>query len=313
MSSEWERERVSTALLALCDDLNTLRNSADKDTPFVVPETALEERKLDHAHFRKDIEPRTPSTITKDISRFLAQNRARNDASNRKEFLLSIAERKRRIQEAYSCVDEPDPGPSCARTDAKTQNRDVQMKYDIVKNEDGPLRKTLKREHEVTTEQEYAPVAPVDAVPSAERYPALDERLRNIEAHLAVRYVPSPPRSLLDRIKFLEEHLVRLEKDYPPWAALHFNQPHRGWPPPPRATPIIVPSHLTAATEPSTAQPDKQQASAADSTEPGIAKPKGKSAGRGTISSLQRAVLERLEVQKARNDLEGVVKREPET
>lgn len=40
--------------------------------------------------------------------------------------------------------------------------------------------------------------------------------------------VPSLPRSLLDRVKFLEDHLVRLEKDYPPWAALHFNQPHRG-------------------------------------------------------------------------------------
>ena len=40
--------------------------------------------------------------------------------------------------------------------------------------------------------------------------------------------VPSPPRSLLHRLKFLEEHLIKLEKEYPPWAALHFNQPHRG-------------------------------------------------------------------------------------
>lgn len=32
---------------------------------------------------------------------------------------------------------------------------------------------------------------------------------------------------------------------------------------------------------------------------------------RSTMSSLQRAVLERLEVQKARNDLEGIVKKEP--
>ncbi len=40
--------------------------------------------------------------------------------------------------------------------------------------------------------------------------------------------VPSPPRSLLDRLKFLEDHLVHLEREYPPWAALHFNQPRRG-------------------------------------------------------------------------------------
>ena len=84
-----------------------------------------------------------------------------------------------------------------------------------------------------------------DAV-TTERYPGLDERLRNIETHIAIRYgephyrscvlvyftagrtVPSLPHSLLDRLKFLEDHLVRLEKEYPPWAALHFNQPHRG-------------------------------------------------------------------------------------
>lgn len=40
--------------------------------------------------------------------------------------------------------------------------------------------------------------------------------------------VPSPPRSLLDRLRFLEDHIVHLEKEYPPWAALHFNQPKRG-------------------------------------------------------------------------------------
>lgn len=40
--------------------------------------------------------------------------------------------------------------------------------------------------------------------------------------------VPSPPQSLMDRIRFLEDHVVKLERDYPPWAALHFNQPNRG-------------------------------------------------------------------------------------
>ena len=32
----------------------------------------------------------------------------------------------------------------------------------------------------------------------------------------------------MDRLKFLEDHIVQLEKEYPPWAALHFNQPRRG-------------------------------------------------------------------------------------
>lgn len=40
--------------------------------------------------------------------------------------------------------------------------------------------------------------------------------------------VPSFPLSLLDRLRFLEDHIIHLEKEYPPWAALHFNQPRRG-------------------------------------------------------------------------------------
>jgi hypothetical protein len=40
--------------------------------------------------------------------------------------------------------------------------------------------------------------------------------------------VPSPPASLLHRIKFIEDHIMQLEREYPPWAALHFNQPRRG-------------------------------------------------------------------------------------
>lgn len=139
--------------------------------------------------------------------------------------------------------------PSCARTDAKTQNRDLQMKYDIAKNEDGPLRKTMKASMTTNTSDTQTfqrTSSPVD-VPTKERYPALDERIKDIETHVSVKYgeqrtilsyhqcaynepflVPSPPRSLLDRLRFVEDHLIHLEKEYPPWAALHFTQPRRG-------------------------------------------------------------------------------------
>lgn len=126
--------------------------------------------------------------ITKSISRFIAQNRARNDTSNRNEFLLSLAEKKKRLQEAGS-AGTGDPGPSCARTDAKTQNRDVQMKYDIVKNEDGPLRKTLKRHYDAkATETGTQTTTKKSDNATVSRYPGLDERLSNIETHVAVRY-----------------------------------------------------------------------------------------------------------------------------
>ena len=71
------------------------------------------------------------------------------------------------------------------------QNRDLQMKYDIAKNEDGPLRRTLKSGAPANTEP--APSTSKSGVngaaenmPSADRYPGLDERLQDIEKHLAL-------------------------------------------------------------------------------------------------------------------------------
>lgn len=57
------------------------------------------------------------------------------------------------------------------------------MKYDIAKNEDGPLRKTIQDRKEESLKD----VA--NNVTSGEEHnPGLDERLQNIEKHLAVRY-----------------------------------------------------------------------------------------------------------------------------
>lgn len=84
---------------------------------------------------------------------------------------------------------------SCARTDARKIDRDVQMRYDIAKNEEGPLRRTVgktfsdgdgKRKSKMKEEHNSLNVEEKDI--SAERYPGLDERLVNAETHLAVRY-----------------------------------------------------------------------------------------------------------------------------
>lgn len=78
---------------------------------------------------------------------------------------------------------------SCARVDAKTQDRDMQMKYDIAKNDDGPLRKTMKAVvKDPPARLDKANDNHGDDTPTAERYPAFDERLLNVESHLAVRY-----------------------------------------------------------------------------------------------------------------------------
>ncbi|KAF8149461.1 hypothetical protein B0H34DRAFT_733796, partial [Crassisporium funariophilum] len=343
-------------------DMDTEPNTVD----LISDDPPLETRKISYIHLSNPThpEPRSQTSINKSVSPFLAKNRARNDASNRAEFLSSLASSKR----TRSASTHNTPAGSCARVDAKTIDRDAQMRYDIAKNESGPLTRNSKH----GTDQGHGVLAQPagSSVPHATsrsggivgangggvgdsddttpaRHPGLEQRLKNIEDHFAIWYVslvltfPSPPRTLLARLRFLEDHIIKLEKEYPPWAALHFNQPNRAWPPPPRATPVIVPPHLrgTATSLNSSAVPSTSTAlqtasssyTAAQATPsvgtpaatlntstPGAstsltasigasggaagAKGKGKQKNR---SSLHRAVMERLEVQKAMSDLGG--------
>ncbi|KAI0266659.1 hypothetical protein BC834DRAFT_823435 [Gloeopeniophorella convolvens] len=307
MNEDWEKHAVPDALWDLQSGLSRLLDArSDLAAP---PDRPLEERKLEYMHLEKGAEARSPAAVNKSISMLLARNRARNDASNRAEFLHAQKRRRSASAPGDTARDEDGEGASCARVDAKPVDRDVMMKFDIARNEEGPLRRTVK----VETKEEGRPApdkrAQAGDEVTARRYPGLDERLSNLETHLTMRYVPSSPVSLLNRIKFVEDHLIQLERDYPPWAALHFNQPRRGWPPPPRPTPVIVPSHLTssAAAEPHTAPPETNK-----NTEPalpahysGKAVTEVKPKGRAARSSLHRAVLEKLEVQRAIHDLKG--------
>ncbi|KAG1832412.1 hypothetical protein EV424DRAFT_25108 [Suillus variegatus] len=297
MNADWERQKVPGAIGDLMKDLMNLGKPKGNET---LQERPLEERKLDYVHLSGSTKPQSQTSITRSISQFLAQNRARNDVSNRTEFLESLAQKRRRLN---LDPDSTEPIPSCARTDAKHLDRDVQMKYDIAKNEDGPLRRTMKGVAGDKGRQKELLALRDDA--EGDQQPATDQRVKNIEEHLAIRYVPAPPRTLLSRLRLLEDHLMQLEKDYPPWAALHFNQPNRGWPPPPRHTPIIVPSHITTTTtkESKTDTPQQESSSSSPTEETSHTKAKNKNK-----SSLHRAVMEKLEIQKAMSDLAGVRK-----
>jgi hypothetical protein len=81
---------------------------------------------------------------------------------------------------------------SCARADAKPQDRDVQMKYDIAKNEDGPLKRTMRgRVQDAVVGGKSVSVvegASTSAGVTAERHPGVVGRLETLEGHLAVRY-----------------------------------------------------------------------------------------------------------------------------
>ncbi|KAJ7077317.1 hypothetical protein B0H15DRAFT_862203 [Mycena belliarum] len=311
MNADFERLHVSDALLDLLQGIMLIRQGAD------VPEQShpLEERKLGYVHTPN---PSSQTSIIKSISTFLAQNRDKNDASNRAEFVHSLAEKRKRLDDeacranpdGVAMMDNSDATPSCARTDAKPVDRDLQMKYDIAKNSEGPLRRTTRQKAkapEVPPTTAYAPTRPrtksmakkvgspavVKSEPNVKPnapHSGLDERLTNLETHFSVRYVPAPPDSLPARLQFLEDHIIQLEKDYPPWAALHFNQPNRGWPPPPRATPIIVPPHLRSSLSSVNVAPPPKA---------------GGVKTKNTGSSLQRAVMDQLAVKEARSDLAG--------
>ncbi|KAL5523940.1 hypothetical protein ACEPAG_8113 [Sanghuangporus baumii] len=331
LNEDWERKEVPGAINALVQDLSELTGGENSK----LEKKGLEERKLEHVQFQKGMEEQIPSSTVKSVCRFLRQSRKRNNTSNRAEFLLSAAEKRRRLNglgesstgiNTEELVDKRnEPGgmdvdaaiASCARADAKYQDRDTQIKYDIAKNEDGPLRRTMKRNLDNGESNETYPqhtlTMPRDGSlgPDAKSHPGAAARMETIEEHLAVRYVPSRPRSLFDRLKFLEDYIICLERDYPPWAALHFNQPNRGWPPPPRATPIIVPPHL--ASSDSSGTPGEAGtvvqargtglAGAVSSGQTSASKLAGGTKGK---SSLHRAVMERLEIQKAIGDLTGI-------
>ena len=80
------------------------------------------------------------------------------------------------------------------------------------------------------------------------------------------------------------------------------------WPPPPRATPLIVPSHLTSASEPSQEEAEESRDSgtatptalwSVDRSRPGTSRGNTKSRAKAKSSSLHRAVMQKLEVKKA--------------
>ena len=62
------------------------------------------------------------------------------------------------------------------------------MKFDIAKNEEGPLRRTLKVEMKNENNRPADKTIEGDYSVTTSRHPGLDERLKNLETHLAMRY-----------------------------------------------------------------------------------------------------------------------------
>lgn len=211
----------------------------------------------------------TNEELRKRIEKFIQAKKSEVDASNRTEFL----QRK-----------ESDENEGCARTDAREIDRNIQMKFDIVNNEDGPLQRSL------VTSASHVKVGSIIRKESG-----ADERLQNLEDHLNIRYGNNSKDgvSLFERIKVIEDTIVQIEKQNPLWAAVHFNQPNRAFPPPP-----VV--HLITPLDTASQNPAEQKSytsSAIVPTSPQPLKPTGRA-----NSSLTRAVIEQLARQQNQSE-----------
>ncbi|KAI8643452.1 hypothetical protein BD408DRAFT_414933 [Parasitella parasitica] len=216
----------------------------------------------------------TTQEVEQRINTFIQAKQNELDESNRTEFL--------------SRHDPKADDVTCARTDAREINRNIQMKFDIVNNEDGPIARSLLAFNNKPKADD-----PAEMAVAADT----EERLNNIEEHLNVKLNPAarPSFSVFERIKILENTLMEIERQHPTWAAVHFNQPNRTFPPPPPVTYITRPTVDTE--EP---QKSKEEEDTYVSTQITTAAPQQRilrAHGRAN-SSLTRAVIDQLNKQK---------------
>ncbi|KAI9310756.1 hypothetical protein BX666DRAFT_2021610 [Dichotomocladium elegans] len=217
------------------------------------------------------------------IQTFIAAKQAEVDASNRTEFL--------------NRADPTSTDITCARADAREINRNIQMKFDIVNNEDGPLaRSTLSSSSVPKTGQEKQI--------SDEGH---CERIDNISAHLNLVFdtkADPPFTSVPERLRVLEDRLMAIERENPPWAAAHFAQPNQPATQKPKTVIITrpgqpIPNYIAT-------EIDKLSTTTTSTTTSPILKTTGRA-----NSSLTRAVLEQLHRQRQASPVDAATSVEP--
>ncbi|KAI8085461.1 hypothetical protein BDF21DRAFT_335966, partial [Thamnidium elegans] len=222
----------------------------------------------------------TTEEVEQRINMFIQAKQNELDESNRTEFL--------------SRHDPKADDVTCARTDAREINRNIQMKFDIVNNEDGPLARSLSSFHD--NKQNSSSSSSSNNKNTIEKTCAdPTERINNIEQHLNVKLdeEAKPPFSMFERLKILENTLMEIERQHPTWAAVHFNQPNRHFPPPPPIKYITRPTETEQAVIPT--QEDAYLSTQIITTAP-LQQRTLKAQGRAN-SSLTRAVIDQLNQQ----------------
>ncbi|KAF8313071.1 glycoside hydrolase [Clavulina sp. PMI_390] len=305
-SEEFETFELPQLLAEFAHGLNELllNKGQSHPSPSSVLEPLLGGRELGRSSGTK-----SPAALNGSISKMLAANKARSSWSNTREFLRHPKRQKLNdapASESSSMDIDNMSKYSSARTSTVKINRDIQMRHDIVKNPEGPLGRTMLA---MATEED-PPAGPGQGTggiispmlanalaspptPTMQRHPGLQERFDNIEEHLRITWVPAPPEDVRLRLQSIEEHIMKLERKYPPWASLHFNQPNSITTEQAQsiAHKIIIPSHLTISDDQSHLKISRP-ASLDPLTD---SKPPTK----GRKSTLLRAVMDKAEVARA--------------
>ncbi|OAQ30489.1 hypothetical protein K457DRAFT_452840 [Linnemannia elongata AG-77] len=197
-------------------------NSGDLISGMADGHDAIKRRRVDDARGMV-LENATRDEIEERMIQFMANKREQINESNRQEFIKG---RVPHVDPSGTNTDAQDADAEddgCARVDARKLNRTIQMKLETVKNE--ALTKTNPKTHAQQSDLSMTSNG-------------LDERLRNIQVHLNLRFAAVPVCTIAERIRIIEDVIIQLERDYPLWSALHFNQPNRVFPPPPSVTTV---------------------------------------------------------------------------
>ncbi|KAJ2513774.1 hypothetical protein H4217_006142 [Coemansia sp. RSA 1939] len=241
-----------------------LRKHADREPSDHVHAAPEEEAKINVV---QDITQSAASKeeIVNRIDAFIEVQRKEIDSNNRQEFL----------------VPEKGRESTCARTDASGSSQGVKIQPDSA--QDGSNNTALKRLVTMDKDTEATKEGP-----KASLLGGLEERVENIRDHLNVKFVPATD-DIYTRVSALEDRIMMLESEFPPWSAEHFHQPGRKYlQTPPITIYRVLPSQSKGAHVPGkspcsspTAMSGKSVTSPVSQTEKPRSKPQ--TAGIGTL------------------------------
>lgn len=140
-----------------------------------------------------------------DVSALRSRKRAMIEASNIEEFI----------------EDKIETPESAARCNTRQLDRTIHIRTTAVDNQDGPLSRSIIAS---TSGKLVSPHGSSTTATLNDQFhfDGLEERVRNIETHLGIVIAPIE-KSLIERIKVLEDKILKIEELYPQIAAHVFN------------------------------------------------------------------------------------------